>query len=200
MKIITKNINNFSDNEIRLVADMIQAGKIGVIPTDTIYGFSALAKDKKATLKINKIKKRASGKFLIILMKSFCMLRKHCYLSKKQYDYIKAEIANGKSLTVILKNKSDKLKHLVNDDDGLAVRIPQGSECLTKLLKYINEPIISTSLNLSGEPPVLDLKDMDKKIDTSGIDFIMDMGKIKKRKASRVVDIIDIQNIKILRK
>lgn len=200
MRIIVGKIDNFSNNEAEIVIAMLGAGKIGVVPTDTIYGLSALAENKRAVAKIYEVKNRNSNKPLILLMKSLSMLRQYCYLNVHQYGYIQKKNYSTQPITFILKSKKVSLKHLTNDQGGLAVRIPRESKLLMKLLKKMNKPIVSTSLNLSGEPPILDLKDIDKKIDINGIDFIIDMGKIRKRKASRIVDITDIRNIKIIRK
>lgn len=185
--------------EIESTAIAFRTGKVGVIPTDTIYGLSALARDKKAINKIYKIKKRSKDKPLILLMKSFCMIRKYCYLNVRQYEYMKKEMSSGRPLTVILKNKSEELKHLTNKDQGLSVRIPLGSSFLIGLIKKINEPIVSTSLNLSGESAILDLENLDEKMDTRQIDFIINIGKIRKNKASKIVDISDMENIKLIR-
>lgn len=200
MKRIDLNINSFSSNEIEIVADSFKTGKIGVIPTDTIYGLSALAKNKKSINKIYEIKKRDKNKPLILLMKSFCMIRKYCYLNTRQYEYIKKELNAKKPLTVILKNKSKEFEYLTNESQGLSVRIPQGNSFLMKVMKKINEPIVSTSLNLSGEKAILDVRNLDEKINTKQIDFILNIGKIRKAKASRIVDISDMKNIKIIRK
>jgi len=200
MKRIDLDIDKFSNDEVGIVADIFKAGKIGVIPTDTIYGLSALAKDKKAIAGIYKIKKRAKTKPLILLMKSFCMIRKYCYLNTKQYEYIKKELNAKKPLTVILRNKSKEFEYLANENQGLSVRIPQGNSFLMKVIKKINEPIVSTSLNLSGEKAILDLKNLDEKINIRQIDFILDIGKIKKAKASKIVDISNIKSIKLIRK
>lgn len=200
MKRIDLNVDNFSSNEVEIAADSFKAGKIGVIPTDTIYGLSALAKNKKSVTRIYKIKKRDKNKPLILLMKSFCMIREYCYLSAKQYEYVKKELSTRRPITVILKNKSEELKYLTNQNGGLSVRIPQRNLFLMKLLKKINEPIVSTSLNLSGEKVILDVKNLDEKISIRQIDFIVDAGKIEKAKASKIVDISDIKNIKLIRK
>jgi L-threonylcarbamoyladenylate synthase len=200
MKITVKNINIFSDDEIKSVADMVRAGKVGVIPTDTIYGLSSLAEDKKAVHNIYKIKKRSPNKPLVLLMKSFCMIRKYCYLSKKQYDYIKKELLTEKPLTVILRNRNIELNHLANESGGISVRMPVNSQFLMKLIKKIDAPIVSTSLNVSGKKPIFDLKNLDQKINIKNIDFILDAGRIKKNKPSKIVDICDINNIKVIRK
>lgn len=200
MKKIDLNINKFCKKDVESVADVILSGRVAVIPTDTIYGLSALASDKKAVNNIYKIKKRDRDKPLLLLMKSFCMIRKYCYLNKRQYNYIKENIGRARALTIILKSKNTPLKYLANNTGGLSVRIPQGSKFLMQLIKKINEPLVSTSLNLSGKNNILDLKNLTREMDIKKIDFILDIGKIKMVKVSKIIDICDVNSPKIIRK
>lgn len=200
MKSIYLNANKIFDKEIEFIPSVVRLGKILIIPTDTIYGLSALARDKKAVDKIYKIKKRERNKPLILLMNNFAMVRKYCYLKKDQYAYMKKEINKGRPVTFILKNKSKELIHLTNEKGGISVRIPVKNLFLMKLLKKINDPIVSTSLNISGEDAILDLKNLSDKIDVSNVDLIVDIGKIRRSKSSRVVDIMDMDNMTIIRK
>lgn len=199
MKRIKLDINNFSKAELSLVADEIGAGKVVALPTDTIYGLSTLANNKKAVGKIYQIKKRDKNKPLIVLMKSFCMIRRFCKLNKEQYNYLKNNLEKGKTLTVILKSKDKELEYLLGESEGLAIRIPKQSDFLMKLIKKINEPIVSTSLNLSGEKEILNLSDAGLILRDKKIDLIVDAGRVKKRNPSSIVDIRDINNIKRIR-
>ena len=93
MEIIKINLNDFSSDDVTTVAGRIREGKVVVLPTETVYGLSAIATSQSAIDKIYKIKKRTpeQQKHLISLVRSFCMIRKYCFLSKRQYDYLKKE-------------------------------------------------------------------------------------------------------------
>lgn len=81
-----------------------------MLPTDTIYELSAIVTSKKAIRNIYRIKKRVpeQQKHLILLVKSFCMVRRYCYLSSKQYSYLKERWTEGRrALTVILRGRRD---------------------------------------------------------------------------------------------
>ena len=199
LKRIKLNLEKITDLEMGIVVDSFKRGKVVILPTDTVYGLSALASDQKAVRKIYALKRRESKKPLVILMKSFCMLREYCNLSRKQYLYLKEGLKGERPLTVILKNKDGKLKHLANEKGGLAVRIPRRSDFLIKLLKKINQPIVSTSLNISGQKEIENLENIEKIFDLKDDDLILDGGELKNEKTSRIEDISDMKNIKVIR-
>jgi L-threonylcarbamoyladenylate synthase len=199
LKRIKLNLEKITDLEMGIVVDYLKRSKVVVLPTDTVYGLSALASDQKAVRKIYALKRRESKKPLVILMKSFCMLREYCNLNRKQYLYLKEGLKEARPLTVILKNKDGKLKHLANEKGGLAVRIPRGSDFLIKLLKKINQPIVSTSLNISGQKEIENLENIEKIFDLKDDDLILDGGELKNEKTSRIEDISDMKNIKVIR-
>lgn len=195
-----KLVKDKSPQSIDGVIDAINQSGVVIIPTDTVYGLSALAKDGRAVEKIYAIKKRDRKKPLIVLMKSFCMLREYCFLNQQQYNYLKKALTGKRAVTVILKNKSKELAHLVGPNQTLAIRIPQQSDFLMQLLKKLKKPIVSTSLNLSGEKEILDLTNGAGREITKQVQFVVDMGKLKKRQPSKIVDISNMPTVKIIRK
>jgi L-threonylcarbamoyladenylate synthase len=208
MKVIKIDLDNFSKKDIEVVAEEIRKEKVVVLPTDTIYGLSAIATSKKAIRKIYRVKKRKleQQKHLILLVKSFCMVRRYCFLSKKQHDHLKGQWTEGKrALTVILRGRRDyfqeqgvNLFELISDDDGVAVRRPN-NKFLLELIKVVDEPIVSTSLNITGQPDLKDISQVEKYFKDTKPDIIIDAGKLPKQKPSRLEDLRDMQNIKVYR-
>jgi len=108
MEVIKIDLDNFSKKDIELITEEMRKGKVVVLPTDTIYGLSAIATSKKVIRKIYRVKKRKlkHQKHLILLVKSLCMVRRYCFLSKKQYDHLKKRWIRGeRALTVILRGR-----------------------------------------------------------------------------------------------
>jgi tRNA A37 threonylcarbamoyladenosine synthetase subunit TsaC/SUA5/YrdC len=89
--------------------------------------------------------------------------------------------------------------------DSIAVRLLnnnsdlQKRELLTKIIKGIDAPLVSTSLNKSGKEDVYSLEGIEDYFKNDKPDIVIDAGLIKKRKASRLIDIRDIKNIKVIR-
>ena len=179
-----------------------------MLPTDTIYELSAIVTSKKAIRNIYRIKKRVpeQQKHLILLVKSFCMVRRYCYLSSKQYSYLKERWTEGRrALTVILRGRRDyfqerdiNLFELISDDDGVAVRRPN-NKFLLALLKEVDEPIVSTSLNVTSKGDLKDISKADKYFTDVKPDVAVDVGFLPKQKPSRLEDLRDMGNVKVYR-
>lgn len=129
-------------------AQTLLQGKIAVLPTDTVYGFSALAiLDKKKSgldLQIDKIKESPSSKPLIELISR----------PKDIFRYTDQEIPQKVfekwpgPLTVIVQN-NEWYKDLTGREKT-AFRCP-GDEWLREVISLCESPIYSTSVNLSGK-------------------------------------------------
>jgi L-threonylcarbamoyladenylate synthase len=196
MKIIKLNFANPKNQEIGLIAGFLKEGKVIVYPTDTIYGLGCLATDKKAVAKIYRIKKRAKKKPLLVLIADFKMLNKYFKVDKKQAAYLR-KIWPGK-VSVILNKKTTLPDDVSAGLSNVAVRLPK-SEFLTKMIKEAGAPLVSTSLNLSGKKPLDQIGDLTRHFPGAGIDLAIDAG-ARPGKPSRLINLRDLKNIKILRK
>jgi L-threonylcarbamoyladenylate synthase len=184
----------------------LKKGLVLAYPSDTIYGLGCDARNKKAIERIYKIKEREEKHPLLILVNDFLMLKKYCFCGKEQEQKLK-KIWNKESdpTTVVLKGKNILPPELSGGFDSIAVRMInnnsdlQKRELLTKIIKGLGAPLVSTSLNKSGEDDVLSLENLEDYFKKDKPDIVIDAGYIKKRKASRVIDLRDIKNIKIIR-
>ncbi len=193
-----KLIKLTTQTDIDSIAKTFKSGEIIAYPTDTIYGLGCDATNLAAIKNIYKLKNRTGDKPIIILVKSYCMLKKYFYVSKKQDKLLRKIWQKGeKPTTVILNAKSILPKILKSTNNSAAVRMPINSNFLIKLLKKINNPITSTSLNLSGKKNITNIQKTPKKL-TNKIRLGIDAG-IQKNKESKILDLCDINNIKIVR-
>ncbi|MCK5510203.1 threonylcarbamoyl-AMP synthase [Candidatus Parcubacteria bacterium] len=210
MKTIKINKNNFTKMDIDFIADKLRQGKVVVLPTDTIYSLHCIATNKKAIEKIYKIKKRNKKCPLLVLVKSYCMLHDYSFVFKEQERYIRSiwppttRLAQDKNYlykkkptTFILKAREKLPKEIRGKDNSLAFRLPK-DDFLIKIIIRLNIPLISTSFNISGEEYnenfLLKFKEF-----SLNPDIIVDSGKSKNIKGSRIINIININNIKVIR-
>jgi L-threonylcarbamoyladenylate synthase len=196
MKTIKININNFKKQEIGLIADFLKKGKVIVCPTDTIYGLDCLATDKKAINKIYRIKKREKKKPLLVLVSDWKMFGKYFFVNAKQKKYLR-QVWPGK-VSAILSHKGLFPANLSVGFSGTAVRLPK-SNFLVKMIKAAGVPLVSTSLNLSQQPHLDNVDNLEKYFKAVKPDLIINSGILKGR-PSRLVDLTDADDIKILRK
>jgi len=135
--------------QLTQIATLLLDGKIVLLPTDTIYGLHAVASDADAVARIAGIKGRDDAKPFIVLASSL-----------EQFPQLgisaSPEILNALDaiwpapLTAVL-----PLREPVPASRGastLAVRIP-ALDWLRDLVARTG-PLVSTSANRSGEPPV----------------------------------------------
>jgi len=174
----------------------LKRGLVIAYPTDTVYGLGCDCRNVEAIKKINKIKGEKSNKPLLVLVSDFLMLKKYCFVNSAQADYLK-KIWPG-PVTAILKRRPILPEELTGGLNSLAVRLPR-NEFLIKIISEIGFPLISTSLNKKGYKPLTDVNNLEKHFKYLP-DLVIDAGKGKGVKPSRLVDIRDINNIKVIRK
>lgn len=196
------NLNKYSPTNIKFIAGALKKGQVLALPTDTIYGLSCLANDEKAIKKIKKIKKNDQNKPLSILVSDLAMLNKYVYLSADQKNKLeKIWQPAARPTTVILKHRRKLPAVLTGKSDGLAARLPK-LDFLIKILEEVKQPIVSTSLNISGQPVINNLKNLDKYFleKSNRPDLIVDAGICRRQKASRILDLREDTKSFILRK
>lgn len=179
-----------SDNNSKeLCINAINKNQILIIPTDTVYGFSAIVKEKSDTdLKIRKIKGRAETKPFIQLIPTPESIKKYTNQSipQKLLDYWPGP------LTIIVEDIRLQGKEI----HTTAFRCP-GDQWLRSILSEISEPVYSTSVNRSGNP-VLDTEKEIIEEFNSEVDLIVLDGDKKGAVASTIVSVADGE-VKVLR-
>lgn len=181
---------NFTHPKIR---NFILKGKVGVLPTDTIYGIHASAFVKSAFEKIYKIKNRDLDKPFIVLISSLSDLEKlGVTLSVKENKLLQNIWPNKIS---ILLNQPDKNFDFLNKGtQKIAIRMPN-YPVLLELIKQTG-PLVSTSANLQNKPSAKSIKEV-KQYFGEKIDFYVDRG-ILENSASTLVEITN-KKFKIIR-
>lgn len=132
-------IEKTNSQSARIASDILKAGGIAILPTDTVYGFSGIVSKKfSSEKKIASIKGRDEKKPLIQL------------LSKPNDIFLYTDETLPASLlaywpgalTIIVKNKCESTT---------AFRCP-GDEWIRRVIKMCEAPVYSTSVNKSGKP------------------------------------------------
>ena len=200
MKYLDLNLDNINKDDFNFLISSFKLKKVIAIPTDTIYGLSCLASDRRAVRRIYRIKKRDYSKPLLILVSSINMAKRYAYISDSQEKKLKELwFSSSRPTTVILRSKSNLPLELNSIDGGIAIRLPK-SEFLTKMIKRVGGALVSTSLNVSGEEDINDWKEIKEKSSLNKVDYFVRVNKkIKKSKVSQIID-LRFRKIKIARK
>lgn len=169
---------------VKEVGKELKDGKIGVIPTDTVYGIVSSAFDKKSVEKIYELKKRNKKKPMIVLISSL----KDLNLFNAKIDKKTAGKYWPGRVSIILPVK--KFEYLHRGKKSLAFRLPS-DETLVKILK-ISGPLVAPSANTEGESPATTIEEA-KKYFGEKINFYLGAGKLKGKPSK----IISLKNGKI---
>ncbi len=175
------------------IEKILQEGGVGIIPTDTVYGFCVNALNKDAIKKIYKIKKRDLDKPLVLFVKNIDEIEKYGILNEKSKKIINKFIP-GK-ITIVLKKREPSFLISLKKFETIGIRIPN-DDFVLNLLNSIKSPLATTSANISGKKTPKDFEGI-KEIFSGVVDFIVDGGELGEI-PSTVIEIVD-DEIKILR-
>lgn len=171
MKFDDKNIISF-----------LKEGRIGVMPTDTIYGIVGSALNPEAVEKIYKLRKRTPDKPMIILISSTTDLKKFGIIPTiPQINFLKNIWPNP--VSVVLPCKLAKFSYLHRGKKSLAFRMPK-NEILLEILKRVG-PLVAPSANYADEKPAQTLAEA-KKYFGDRISFYIDGGRLKSKPSTIV--------------
>lgn len=146
------NIDDNFDDAVNRAAELYLDSRIFVYPTDTIYGFGGSPFKKGVVKRLYEIKGRSADQKYILLINDLSLLSEYIELSsEKQLDFLHHIWPNP--VSVILRLNSHSAEEL--GMKTAAFRIP-GNRFCKRLLSKIRMPLISTSVNRSGQPPLND--------------------------------------------
>ncbi|MGI6781239.1 MAG: L-threonylcarbamoyladenylate synthase [Acholeplasmataceae bacterium] len=132
----------------------MEKGQVIIFPTDTIYGIGCKLYDKVALARIYEIKKRRLDKDIPILVSSIVQIN---FIAK--YDLKTLRVMQTfwpGPLTLILESKKEFYDR--TGDKTIAIRIPDHYVALE--LINTQGPLRTTSVNISGEPPLNNIKEI----------------------------------------
>jgi len=137
---------------LQRAADVLRAGGIAALPTDTIYGFSCALTSDQGYRRIVAIKGDESGRRYLCLAASLDMVA----------DYIATWGCTSReemsrvwpaALTGVFASNGERCPPWVGKT--VAVRVP-ADRTLRRLVAVVGTPLVSTSVNASGRPPIDD--------------------------------------------
>lgn len=194
--------NNWSDlspSDWQSIYSHFRKGGVVVYPTDTIYGLGCLASSQSAIDIINSIKGRSEDKGLLVLMGDLEMVAKYCDVSLCRDD-IENIWNEERSTSIILPYHNGLAPDLTGKNEGLAVRLPKDA-FLRKMINEIGEPIVSTSVNQSGQAPILSGEEIIEFFGNGQLapDLIIDLGVAHDLRPSRLISLISPNKPKVIR-
>lgn len=162
-------------------AKLIKQGKIGVMPTDTVYGVVASALSPEAVGQLYRLKNRQVKPGTIVI--SSIQDLAHLGIGNVNKEILQ-EYWPG-AVSIVLPSVTE---YLHQGKGSLAVRLPE-SKIINRLLS-VTGPLMTSSANTPGGPPSTTIKEAMSYFGDS-VDFYVDGGYVSNEKASTVIQISD---------
>lgn len=147
-------------NKISIAASILQKGGVLIHPTENIYGFGALITAENAIERINRIKKRQNAlqkkQGYIVLIGELKQLKGLV----SHISPIETQLINRYwpgPLTIIFSANKSIEKNPSCYQGTIAVRYV-GNAITQEIVRQAQSPMISTSINISGEEPETDIE------------------------------------------
>lgn len=159
--------------------EALQAGKLIVYPTDTVYGMGADALNREAVDLLYGVKQRPREQPVSVLVHDFDMLYKYAKVTGAQKKIIEEKLPGA--YTFIL----EPAQKLPVSSGNIGFRIPK--HWCTKIAKELGRPITTTSANIHGLETPATITALRKTFGDK-VEVYVDGGTLS-RKASTVIDL-----------
>lgn len=174
------------------VVEGMRIGDIFVYPTDTVYGIGCNAEIPGQVKRIAEAKGRKDDRQFSVIAPGKAWIWEHSGISKAAMEL--ADNLLPGPYTIVLKAKENSPPAVVSREKSMGVRLPKHP--VTELIAEAGVPFVSTSVNMSGESPLTDPRDIPDGI-KEVTDWLIDEGKTGGR-PSRVFDLRG-REVRILR-
>jgi L-threonylcarbamoyladenylate synthase len=165
-------------------ASILKSGGLIIYPTETLYGIGAIVSRIEAVTRVFEIKGRPEGKPIPVLGRDKKMLGEVVEFNETAASL--AEKFWPGPLTLVLTERGNLPGPITAGTGKAAVRV-SANPFVARLFTLIDEPLTSTSANLSGSDNLLEPEFIHRTFDGK-VELIIDSGNIPPSKGSTVVD------------
>lgn len=157
------------EKDIEQCLQVLKNGGLILYPTDTVWGIGCDATNEQAVTKIYALKQRPDEKAMIVLVADERDVMQYVAAVDLQvFDYLDQAV---KPTTVIYEGAIGFADNLAAADGSIAIRICKEEFC-KHLIKRFRKPLVSTSANISGQPPAKIFAAISDEI-KKGVDYIV---------------------------
>lgn len=185
------------DNNKKLfIKKTLLEGKIIIYPTETFYAIGCSALSSKAIKKIYTLKKRDTGKPLLVLVNSWKMLEVYiAAISYRQRELLEKHWPGP--VTAIFEGVTGLASELNRDQSGIGFRMTSSSYA-KEIISLTGIPLVGTSANISGGKEISEVAEA-MKVFGKEIDLYINGGTSPGGLPSTVVNLKDPLNPVIVR-
>jgi L-threonylcarbamoyladenylate synthase len=169
---------------LRFIAACLKADGLIAYPTDTLYGLGGNFFSPAAQARLDALKGRSAHPYSIAVGSMAMLESLAADIPQAFYDRWQ-KLLPGK-FTFLFKPRPSIDPALLKNSDRIGVRMP-GLPPLLRLIAALDQPLVSTSVNLSGRPPLNDPRRIAREF--PGLDLLIDGGVLPASAGSTLVDI-----------
>ncbi|MBI3120375.1 MAG: threonylcarbamoyl-AMP synthase [Candidatus Kerfeldbacteria bacterium] len=173
-----------------LVQNAFHHHGVVIMPTDTVYGFSCDARDREAVEKIFELKHRPESRPLLVLASNLEMV-KSCSIVSEEFEEWIAQYWPGPLTTILEARPGIFAPEGLAFGSTVAIRIPS-SGIARECVELNGAPLISSSVNRSGHPPLRTIRQILAEFASSDPrpDVLLDAGDIPDVLPTTIVDCV----------
>ena len=184
--LVSVDPNNPQPRQIQRIVDGLRQGNVIAYPTDTIYGLGCNIFNSKGIKRLYQLKQRDPRKPFSFICSDMSDVANYCQVSNFAYRIMKRHLPGP--YTFILEATRQVPNLLVTKQKTVGIRIPDNPIAL-KIVHELGHPLVTTSVNETGEEPLVDPFEIDEKFGRS-LDMVIDGG-IMLGDPSSVISLID---------
>ncbi len=178
---------------IRQVCESLRQGGVIVYPTDTTYGLGCDIFNKKGVRRIYQIKQRDPRKPFSFICADISDVANYAQVSNFAFKILKRHLPGP--YTFILEATRLVPELLTTKQRTVGIRIPE-NEIALAIVRELGHPLVTTSVNPSGEEPLNDPIKIQEEIGKR-LDYVVDGG-VLLNDPSTVISLLD-DRIEVLR-
>ena len=167
---------------VQVAAEVIAAGGVVALPTDTLYGLAADPFRADAVARLFAVKGRASERALPLIAADLEQIVSHLGSLPPMGRCLAEKFWPG-PLTLLIGAPAALAADVTGGTGRVGVRVPAQNRC-----RACRRPLTATSANLSGEPPSSDPDEVERTIGAR-IDLLLDAGRAPGGQPSTIVDV-----------
>jgi L-threonylcarbamoyladenylate synthase len=167
-------------------AEALLRGGVAAFPTDTVYGLSCLLMDPSAVEFVYRLKRRPAHLSVIALIPEPDAVYPLVESVPEIAETLMARFWPG-PLSIIFAASPLVPPRVAGERNTIALRVPRHPWC-EALLRAVGGPLVSSSANLSGQPPCADATEI-VAVFGNQIDIVLDGGRVPETPPSTVVDV-----------
>lgn len=166
---------------------VFKKGGVIAYPTEAVFGLGCDPDNSQAIKKLLKIKSRPVEKGLILLAGDFKQLLPYLDISQLSQTQIETALSRWpNSITQVLPAKPNLSPLLTGQFNSIAVRITDHPDVVA-LCQNTGRPIVSTSANLTGQPPAKTWQQVQQQL-ANKIDYLLKSDTLGYDSPSQIID------------